>query len=64
MAAKTIPYVLRRLQATEGDRQADLARRFGITQSAMSRWLSGERRPQKREHRRMLLSLGVDPRHL
>ena len=64
MRRKTIGEVLRHRMATAGATQASLAKAFGVTQSAISRWINGNRRPWKQEHRRKLLALGVDPRHL
>lgn len=64
MKAKTIGAVLQRRLSTEGTTQATLARAFGVSQSTISRWIKGERRPWQQAHRRKLLALGVDPRHL
>jgi predicted transcriptional regulator len=55
---KTIAQVIERF-----DSQAAAAKYLGVTQAAISRWLSGERRPRPAARRR-LVALGVDPLHL
>lgn len=44
--------------------QVDLAKAFHVTQSTISRWRTGERRPRTRAARERFLDLGVDPRCL
>lgn len=61
---KTVGVVLRQHLAREGRTQAELAKTLGVTQSTISRWIAGDRRPWQQTHRRKLLALGVDPRHL
>lgn len=64
MKTWTVGAVLRRLQKEADLDQRAIARRFGVTQSAISKWMTGERRPRAQAHRRKLLDLGVDPRFL
>lgn len=64
MKAKTIGAVLQHRLATAGMTQTGLAQAFGVSQSTISRWIKGERRPWQQAHRRKLLAWGVDPRHL
>ena len=44
--------------------QARLARWLGVSQSTISRWRDGSRRPLNRGVRLILLERGVDPRCL
>lgn len=61
---KTVGQVIRQHLARKGRTQAALAKSLGVTQSTISRWITGERRPWQQAHRRKLLAMGVDPRHL
>lgn len=64
MTGKTVGLVLKRTLSQQGQSQADLARRLGVSQSTVSRWMAGQQRPWRQGPRRKLLALGVDPRHL
>lgn len=64
MRRQTVGAVLQRRLQTSGRTQAELAKALGVSQSCMSRWISGARRPWQQAHRRKLLQWGVDPRHL
>lgn len=44
--------------------QKQWCRRLGVSQAAISRYISGERRPRSQRVRRILLRLGVDPKFL
>lgn len=66
MSAKTVTLGLRLRMVLASRRwtQADLAAYLGVSQSAVSRWLSGSRVPRQRRVRAWLLDLGVDPKCL
>lgn len=55
---------LRRAMQARRWSQADCAKAFGVTQPAVSRWLSGERVPRHPKVRLFLLKQGADPRCL
>jgi transcriptional regulator with XRE-family HTH domain len=55
---------LRRFMESRDWSQAELAAHFRVSQSAVSRWLSGERVPREMHVRWWLLAEGVDPRCL
>lgn len=55
---KTIAAVL------DGKGQAKIARRLGVSQGAVSRWIAGRRRPRDPKVRALLVRWGVDPRHV
>lgn len=50
--------------AASGESQAQWARRLGVTQPAISRWLQGKRAPRARRVRLALVRAGVDARTL
>lgn len=60
----TIERVFRQMQQERGYTQADIAALVGVTQSAISRWMRGERVPRQRRIRQQLLQWGVDPQWL
>lgn len=64
MRRQTVGAVLQRRLVQTGQTQAELAAACGVSQSTISRWITGERRPWRQAHRRTLLKWGVDPRHL
>jgi transcriptional regulator with XRE-family HTH domain len=51
---------LRRVREVAGVTQAELAKRLGITQSALSKWERGERRMDIIEVRNYCLALEID----
>lgn len=64
IARRTVREALDALMAKRDWSQTELAKAFGVTQSTISRWRQGERRPRTRAARERFLDLGVDPRCL